>query len=161
MNLSADNFKTYLCEDDFAKIQVLPNTVQTSQTSEPVVTVDNLNTVPCDYVYKGTVPDRLYQNTAFGYMEYFPSVFPKIKDVILNNPATIIYWDDGTKTVVKCMDEDTYAPDVGIAMCFMKKLFENDDVTYTKKDKTGSLKAETAYGYKKIFKKWIDGYGKD
>ena len=43
----------------------------------------------------------------------------------------------------------------------MKKLFENDDVTYTKKDKTGSLKAETAYGYKKIFKKWIDGYGKD
>ena len=161
MNLSADNFKTFLCEDDFANVSVVQNTVQTSQTSEPVVTVDNLNTVPCDYIYKGTVPDRLYQNTAFGYMEYFPSVFPKIKDVILNNPATIIYWDDGTKTVVKCMDEDTYAPDVGIAMCFMKKLFENDDVTYTKKDKTGSLKEETAYGYKKIFKKWIDGYGKD
>lgn len=121
MNLSVDNFKTYLCEDDFAKVQVLPNTVQTSQTSEPVVTVDNLNTVPCDYIYKGTVPDRLYQNTAFGYIEYFPSVFPKIKNVIFNNPATIIYWDDGTKTVVKCMDEDTYAPDVGIAMCVMKK----------------------------------------
>lgn len=148
--------------DNFKSVDGINYAVQTSQTSEPILTVDTSNLIPSyDYIYKGTVPEPLYQKTAYGYMECFPSVFPKIKDVILNNPATIIYWDDGTKTVVKCMDEDTYAPDVGIAMCFMKKLFENDDVTYTKKDKTGSLKAETAYGYKKIFKKWIDGYGKD
>lgn len=151
-----DDFKTVMCKDDFINYAV-----QTSQTSEPILTVDTSNLIPHDYIYKGTVPDRLYQETCFGYMEYYPSVFPKIKNVILNNPATIIYWDDGTKTVVKCMNEDTYAPDVGIAMCFMKKLFENNDVTYMKKDKTGSLKEETAYGYKKIFKKWIDGYGKD
>ena len=152
-----DNFKTVMCNDD-----CISYAVQTSQTSEPILTVDTSNLIPSyDYIYKGTVPDHLYHKTVYGYMEYYPSVFPKIKNVILNNPATIIYWDDGTKTVVKCMSEDTYAPDVGIAMCFMKKLFENDDVTYMKKDKTGSLKAETAYGYKKIFKKWIDGYGKD
>lgn len=86
--------------------------------------------------------------------------FPEIKRVIFNNPATIVYWEDGTKTVVKCMDEDVYSPDTGLAMCFMKKLFEKDDYTYMKKDKDGEHE-ETAYGYKKVFKKWIDGYGKD
>ena len=29
---------------------------------------------------------------------------PEIKDVIFNEPATIIIWKDGTKTVVKCQE---------------------------------------------------------
>ena len=33
---------------------------------------------------------------------------PDIKKVIYNNPATIICWEDGTKTVVKCSEGDTY-----------------------------------------------------
>ena len=85
---------------------------------------------------------------------------PNIKNVIFNAPATIVFWSDGSKTVVKCMDEDTYSKDVGLAMCFMKKMFEADDRTYIKKDKNGEHK-ETAYGYKKVFKKWIDDYGKE
>ena len=28
-----------------------------------------------------------------------------IKEVIFNDPATIVYWEDGTKTVVKCHNE--------------------------------------------------------
>lgn len=85
---------------------------------------------------------------------------PDVKNVIFNAPATIVFWADGTKTVVKCMDEDTYSKDVGLAMCFMKKMFEADDRTYIKKDKDGEHE-ETAYGYKKVFKKWIDDYGKE
>ena len=27
---------------------------------------------------------------------------PKIKNVIFNDPATIVFWSDGTKTIVKC-----------------------------------------------------------
>lgn len=48
-----------------------------------------------------------------------------IKQVIFNNPATIVFWADGTKTVVKCQDGDTYSPEVGIAMCYMKKALGN------------------------------------
>lgn len=48
-----------------------------------------------------------------------------IKQVIFNNPATIILWADGTKTVVKCQDGDQFIPETGIAMCFMKKALGN------------------------------------
>lgn len=50
---------------------------------------------------------------------------PSIKDVIFNNPATIVFWSDGTKTVVKCQEGDTYDPEKGLAMAIAKKFFGN------------------------------------
>lgn len=49
----------------------------------------------------------------------------KIKKVIFNNPATIVMWSDGTKTVVKCSERDTYDPEKGLAMAIAKKSFGN------------------------------------
>lgn len=46
----------------------------------------------------------------------------KPKKVIYHNPATIVYWGDGTKTVVKCDDWDTYSKEAGLALCYMKKM---------------------------------------
>lgn len=46
--------------------------------------------------------------------------FPKRKTVIFNPPATIVLWDDGSKTVVKCMEGDEFNPEVGLAMCLAK-----------------------------------------
>ena len=50
-----------------------------------------------------------------------------IKDVIFNDPATIVLWKDGTKTVVKCQKDkgDTYNPELGLAMCIIKKMCGN------------------------------------
>ena len=55
----------------------------------------------------------------------------EIKNVIHNSspkngsvPATIVYWTDGTKTVVKAVNEE-YDPEKGIAMAFMKKTLGN------------------------------------
>ena len=50
-----------------------------------------------------------------------------IKDVIFNDPATIVLWKDGTKTVVKCQTEtgDVYNKELGLAMCIIKKCCEN------------------------------------
>ena len=45
-----------------------------------------------------------------------------IKDVIFNDPATIVFWSDGTKTVCTCSEADTYDPEKGLALCCMKKL---------------------------------------
>ena len=47
---------------------------------------------------------------------------PYPKDVIFNAPATIVFWGDGDKTVVKCMDGEEFNPEVGLAMCFCKKV---------------------------------------
>lgn len=47
-----------------------------------------------------------------------------IKDVIFNNPATIVIWADGTKTVVKCTNEE-FDPEKGLAMAIAKKALGN------------------------------------
>ena len=49
----------------------------------------------------------------------------RIKKVIFNNPATIVIWKDGTKTVVKCGKDDVYDEEKGLALCFMKKALGN------------------------------------
>jgi hypothetical protein len=46
-------------------------------------------------------------------------------DIIINPPATIVKWDDGTKTVVRCQPNDEYDAEKGIALCFMKKMCGN------------------------------------
>jgi len=45
------------------------------------------------------------------------------KQIIFNNPATIVVWEDGTKTVVKTMEGDTFNEEYGVAMAYMKKIF--------------------------------------
>lgn len=45
--------------------------------------------------------------------------------VIFNDPATIVIWKDGSKTVVKCQKNDEYDPEKGVALCFMKKALGN------------------------------------
>ena len=50
---------------------------------------------------------------------------PHPKKVIFCGPATTILWKDGTKTTVKCSDEDVWENEVGIAMCYLKKLLGN------------------------------------
>lgn len=61
---------------------------------------------------------------------------PKIKDVIYNRPATIVFWEDGTKTVVKCKNEK-FDPEKGLVMAFSKKILGNKG------------------NYYNIFKKWL------
>lgn len=50
---------------------------------------------------------------------------PKIKNVIFNEPATIVFWTDGTKTVVKTQNSETYDPEKGLAMAIAKKALGN------------------------------------
>lgn len=63
--------------------------------------------------------------------------FRLIKKVIFNEPATIVFWADGTKTVVKCGEDDIWDPEKGLAMAVTKKFFGNEGFYYD------------------IFKKWI------
>ena len=44
-----------------------------------------------------------------------------IKDVIFAPPATIVYWSDGSKTVVKCNEKDVFDPEKGLAMAIAKR----------------------------------------
>lgn len=54
------------------------------------------------------------------------SVLPKIKDVIFNPPATIIMWEDNTKTVVKCQNGYEFDPWTGLTTAIAKKALGNE-----------------------------------
>ena len=68
------------------------------------------------------------------YMHYDIRRF--IKKVKFNPPATIVFWTDNTKTVVKCNGED-YDPEKGLAMCICKKVLGDKG------------------NYYEVFKKWL------
>ena len=50
-----------------------------------------------------------------------------IRKVIFNDPATVVLWSDGTKTVVKCGPEDKFDTEKGLAMAIVKKMAGNDN----------------------------------
>ena len=60
-----------------------------------------------------------------------------IKKVIFHDPATIVFWKDGTKTVVKTNGGDKFDKEKGLAMAIAKKFFGN------------------TYDYYGVFKKWV------
>ena len=64
---------------------------------------------------------------------------PEILDVVFNGPATIIFWADGTKTVVKAI-YDEFDPEKGLAMAIAKKALGNKG------------------NYFNVIKRWTDEY---
>lgn len=65
-----------------------------------------------------------------------------IKEVIFHDPATIVYWGDGTKTVVKCMEDDVYNPEFGMAMCMLKRIMDPKSYSRYKKDASMFIKKD-------------------
>ena len=54
----------------------------------------------------------------------------EILRVVFNGPATIVFWSDKTKTVVKCGKRDKFDPEKGLAMAIVKKMFGNNGNYY-------------------------------
>lgn len=46
---------------------------------------------------------------------------PKIKNIDFQPPLTIVVWEDGTKTFVKCAKDEIFDPEKGAAMAIAKK----------------------------------------
>lgn len=65
----------------------------------------------------------------------------QIKNVIFNPPATIVFWSDGSKTVVKAENE-IYDPEKGLAMAIAKRAMGNQG------------------NYFETFKKYVGSYKK-
>ena len=68
---------------------------------------------------------KKFYETFCGDLGYSQADPYEIKDVIFNEPATIVFWKDGTKTVVKCQEGDVFDPEKGLTMAITKKLYGN------------------------------------
>lgn len=124
----------------------------------------------CDRVFLGMTTDRVLYSAPSNYAGVFKPEAPsytsddvkrilngffgaghatspyqkaisRIKNVIFNDPATIVFWNDGTKTVVKCGKNDTFDPEKGLAMAISKYFFDN------------------AGYFNDVFKKWLPKKG--
>ena len=58
------------------------------------------------------------------------SVASDIEKVIFNDPATIVFWNDGSKTVVKTQNGEKYDKEKGLAMAISKKVSGNNSKYY-------------------------------
>ena len=115
----------------------IPPSVEDIPSSARVAAKLALNTI---YGVEGLaeIMKSLNERTPLGKMNRQKSeMLDKIKNVIFNNPATIVFWTDGTKTVVKCEHEE-FDPEKGLAMAIVKKVMA-DNHSY----------------YNEIFKKWL------
>lgn len=56
-----------------------------------------------------------------------PAPMPLPVNVIFHDPATIVYWNDGTKTVVKCQPGDVFSAETGLTTAMLKKYMGNDN----------------------------------
>ena len=91
--------------------------------------VKTINSEPIDTKVRDSF-EKTYTEygKAFKALERYSSCqypIPQIKNVIFNYPATIVFWNDDTKTVVKCDERDQFDPEKGITMAFFKKMHGN------------------------------------
>lgn len=99
---------------------------------------DNLDALVYDYGYiKGSDKSPSANKEMTERSNYMPTdIRGAIKKVKFNPPATIVFWTDNTKTVVKCNGED-YDPEKGLAMRICKKVLGEKG------------------NYYEVFKKWL------
>lgn len=56
-------------------------------------------------------------------LNYEPADHLNVARIIFSPPATIVFWKDGTKTVVKCADGEPFSEYNGFAAALLKKVF--------------------------------------
>ncbi len=85
---------------------------------EQINKIDNSTTFT--YTDKDFPPVKYYSDTLNG--------FPKEKQlepekIIYNGQKTIVYWNDGTKNITTASTNEIFDPEIGFAVCLMKKMF--------------------------------------
>lgn len=111
----------------FGKKELLDKAVNTFYT----IRIPRANMSLSAYIAKAHAQDKVEpEKTVETYI-------PEIKNVYFNNPMTVVMWEDGTKTMIRCQEGDVYSPESGLALCIAKKSLGNMP------------------NFNNVFKKWI------
>ena len=109
-----------------AKINVIPASIDYISDDDTIKS-DALDAIR--YCYNDILTTQRY---CYGLRANNPYAIEK---VIFHDPATIIYWVNGDKTVVKCSEDDVYDREKGLAMAICKYALGDN--------------------FKKVFKEWV------
>lgn len=71
-------------------------------------------------------PREMTISTAEGVLQAINyAMAPKPEKVVFNAPATVVIWEDGMKTIVKCSDGDAFDAEKGLLLCIAKRFYGN------------------------------------
>ena len=113
--------KKYYDHEKYEKEKIMENEIKRGDYDTTLPFYQNY--IDTDIALAHTLADLLYssQNLSKGESTMKnankkPTPSNPIKQVIFNGPATIVYWKDGCKTVVKCQEGAVNDPEKGLAM---------------------------------------------
>lgn len=110
--MNTDHIATFLSE-----------TTHTTTTDE-VEHLYEVTLAPENVEIIGTAPLHPPANRqSFRLLNYEPADHLNVDRIIFSPPATIVFWKDGTKTVVKCADGEPFSEYNGFAAALLKKVF--------------------------------------
>lgn len=90
-------------------------------------------------MFEGAMPQDGY----IGHYRGSPVMtMPFPKRIICNPPATIVFWKDGTKTVVKAMEGQEYSPYFGYLAALSKRIYGSNSFVQSMLKKAGAYKEE-------------------
>lgn len=78
--------------------------------------------------YFNTYMNEVAQSYADGLMKeltkmnLYKNLPSTVEKIVYNGPATIVFWKDGTKTVVKCHEGDQFDEVTGFLLCCLRKM---------------------------------------
>ena len=130
--------------DELAELRVLSARgdkikIESKEYSNPIAFAD-IHTD--DGIYRYPIRDvevtsKMFDNFARDGMRGL-----RVKKVIFNKPATIVFWNDGTKSVVVCRDNDEYDTEKGFYIACTKKLFGNNHAAVGRMNKALDMAKE-------------------
>ena len=100
---------------------------------EILVPTDKFKSFDDIYIYFVSSFDKLMQQYKLarnGGKRAMHTYVEKIEKVIFNDPATIVFWRDGSKTIVKAQTNETFDQEKGLAMAIAKKALGNEGNYY-------------------------------
>lgn len=78
--------------------------------------------------YFNTYMNEIAQSYADGLikeltrMNLYKNLPSMVEKIVYNGPATIVFWKDGTKTVIKCHEGDQFDEVTGFLLCCLRKM---------------------------------------
>lgn len=156
------NFDCTLIMKNGTKIPVTIDYIETTANTFPKFEGHITGTAKVSYrslydIRNDAEVDKYCENDAIATRDFLNSIYgissshiPEIKNVIFNDPATIVFWEDGTETVVKCQDGDEFDPEKVLAMAIVKKAYGNKG-SYCNKMKKWLPKEEPVDTNRSIF----------
>lgn len=107
--------------------------IQSEPSHTNITTAQNISKAYMDAILEKLKNEsnwnKIKKNFNLDFVSFYPNDKPgcsiTIKDVRFSPPATIVFWSDNTKTVVKAQNGEPFDAEKGLMACIIKRITGN------------------------------------